>query len=92
MAHSVYMTEIAQKADTVRFTLYEKAKLDVAKIPDFVASYNNSLKFSMDTKAPYFTSLMKKNSRDKNTDVMAVINKILSDVKQNLCIKKLDHL
>lgn len=88
MAHSVYMTEIAQKADTVRFTLYEKAKLDVAKIPDFVASYNNSLKFSMDTKAPYFTFLMKKNSRDKNTDVMAVINKILSDVKQNLCIKK----
>ena len=55
LAHAVYMTEISQKADTVKFTLYGKAKLDVAKIPEFIASYGNNLKFTMDAKAPYFT-------------------------------------
>ena len=48
LAHEVYMTEISQKADTVKFTLYGKAKLDVAKIPEFIASYGNNLKFTMD--------------------------------------------
>lgn len=41
------MTEISQKADTVKFTLYGKAKLDVAKIPEFIASYGNNLKITM---------------------------------------------
>ena len=29
MAHHLYFTDIAQKGDTLRFTLYEKAKINV---------------------------------------------------------------
>ena len=84
LAHEVYLTEISQKADTVKFTLYEKAKLDVAKIPEFVASYGNNLKFVMDAKAPYFTYFFKKNSREKNVDVRAVIDAFLSGMRETL--------
>ena len=84
LAHEVYMTEISQKAETIKFTLYGKAKLDVAKIPEFVASYGNNLKFTMDTKAPYFTYFMKKNSREKNTDARTITESFLNDVKSRL--------
>ena len=86
LAHEVYMTEISQKADTVKFTLYGKAKLDVAKIPEFIASYGNNLKFTMDAKAPYFTYFLKKNSREKNVDARAVIEDFLNGVRENLKI------
>lgn len=86
LAHEVYMTEISQKADTVKFTLYGKAKLDVAKIPEFIASYGNNLKFTMDAKAPYFTYFLKKNSREKNVDARAVIEDFLNGVQEKLKI------
>ena len=86
LAHTVYMTEISQKADTVKFTLYGKAKLDVAKIPEFIASYGNNLKFTMDAKAPYFTYFLKKNSREKNVDARTVIEDFLNGVQEKLKI------
>ena len=86
LAHAVYMTEISQKADTVKFTLYGKAKLDVAKIPEFIASYGNNLKFTMDAKAPYFTYFLKKNSREKNVDARTVIEDFLNGVQEKLKI------
>ena len=84
LAHAVYMTEIIQKADTVKFTLYEKAKLDVVKIPELVAIFGNNLKFTMDAKAPYFTYFLKKNSREKNVDVKTVVEKFLDCAAEKL--------
>ena len=55
MAHHLYFTDIAQKGDTLRFTLYEKAKINVAAIPEFTASFDKHVKFTMDAKEPYFT-------------------------------------
>ena len=59
MAHLVYLTEVAQKGDVLRFTLYEKAKLDVSKIQPFLMSYGPRLKFTADAKAPYFMYQLK---------------------------------
>lgn len=59
MAHLVYFTEIAQKGDVLRFTLYEKAKLDASKIQPFITSYGPRLKFTADAKATYFTYQLK---------------------------------
>ena len=58
----------------------------VAKIPEFIASYGNNLKFTMDAKAPYFTYFLKKNSREKNVDARAVIEDFLNGVRENLKI------
>ncbi|MBO5524155.1 MAG: transcription-repair coupling factor, partial [Roseburia sp.] len=84
MAHKVYFTEVAQKGETLKFTLYERAKIDVAKLPEFVASYGNNLKFTADAKAPYFTYFLKKNSRDKNVDALEILETFLTEAGEKL--------
>ena len=84
MAHAVYLTEIVQKGDTIKFTLYERAKIDVVKIPQLVASYGSNVKFTADSKTPYFTYFLKKNSREKNVTVSEVIEKFLKDMQMLL--------
>lgn len=39
LAHSVYVTAIEQKGEEIRFTMYEKAKIDPSGIPKFLDSY-----------------------------------------------------
>lgn len=79
MAHHVWFTEVSQKGEQLKFTLYEKAKIDPVKIPEFVASYGPNLKFTADAKAPYFMYFLKKNTREKNVDALEVLEKFLSD-------------
>ena len=81
MAHRLYFTEVAQKGETVRFTLYEKARIDVAKIPELVAAYGQKVTFTADPKNPYFTYHLKKNSRDKNVDIKSVVEQFLADAE-----------
>ncbi len=81
MAHAAWFTEVAQKTDFIRFTLYERAKIDVVKLPEFVAGYLPNVKFTADAKAPYFTYFLKKNSREKNVDGREIIEKFLADAK-----------
>lgn len=78
LAHQAYFTEVSQKGDTFKVTLYEKAKIDVAKIPEFMAPYGTNLKFTADIKTPYFTYFLKKNSRDKGVDALGVLEDFLN--------------
>jgi len=80
MAHQVYLTEVQQKADTIKFTLYEKAKLDVTKIPVLIAAHPNSVKFVPDAKAPHFIYFLKKNSREKNKKPLDVLEDFLKEL------------
>lgn len=80
-AHAGYFIEVAQKGEQLKFVLYEKAKIDVAKIPEFVAGYEGKVKFVADSKGPYFVYQLKKNSREKVTDVPAVVLKFLADAE-----------
>ncbi len=82
MAHRLYFTEISQKGEDLVFLLYEKAKLDAAKIPEFVALYGGSLKFVADVKAPKFIYRLRANSREKNTDVAQLLIRILTEAGQ----------
>ncbi len=77
MAHRVYFTEVSQKADILKFALYEKADIDVAKIPALVEKYGQRVKFTADAKSPYFTYFLKQNSREKNVDVRELLEEFL---------------
>lgn len=79
MAHRAYFTEVAERDGNLRFTFYEKAKIDVAKIPELIQAYGASLKFTADAKKPYFTYFIRKNSRDKNADTKERLEKFLED-------------
>ena len=81
MAHRYYFTEVAQKGNEVRFVLFEHAKIDPVKIPDFVAAYQGKLKFYADKKIPQFIYQMNRNSRQKD-NVMEVIADVLSQAEQ----------
>lgn len=76
-AHKLYFTEVAQKGDEIRFTLFERAKVNPSKIPDFVARYEGMLKFYADKRLPYFAYRLKMNSRQKES-VTEIIDKILT--------------
>ncbi len=77
-AHRYYFTDVAQKKDEVRFTLFERAKIDPAKIPEFVGRYEGRMKFYPDKKAPCFVYGLKINSRQKESAV-EVIEMVLKD-------------
>ena len=78
MAHRLYITEVAGRGDTIRFTLYEKARIDVAAIPGFVASLGAGVKFTADAKAPYFTWFFRQNSRDRGRDIRELLEEFLT--------------
>ena len=80
MAHQHYFTEVAQKGEEVRFTLFERAKADAAKIPGFVARYGGKMKFYADKKLPCFVYRMNQKSRQKE-NAMDVIEQVLQDAE-----------
>lgn len=80
-AHGCYFTEVAQKGDEIRFTLFEQAKIDAAKIPEFVTQYDGKMKFFADKRLPLFVYNLKLNSRQKES-AMEVIEQVLSDAIQ----------
>ncbi len=79
-AHRYGFTEVAQKGTWVRFVLFERAKVDPARIPDFVARYAGRMKFYADKRMPHFTYALRQNSRQKE-DAIEAIAQILNDVK-----------
>ena len=87
MAHHLYFTDIAQKGDTLRFTLYEKAKINVAAIPEFTASFDKHVKFTMDVKEPYFTYFLKLNTREKYVEAKDVMETFLQRAGEMLMEK-----
>lgn len=88
LAHRAYFTDVAQKGDTLKFILYEKARIDVAKIPEFAAAYGTNLKFTADVKAPYFTYFLRKNSREKKVDVLGTLERFLVSAQSLLPVRE----
>ena len=82
LAHSVYVTAIEQKGEEIRFTMYEKAKIDPSGIPKFLDSYKNDLIFRAE-EPPYFLYCRKGRNKKSNTDnVLDTVRRILEDLKK----------
>ena len=82
LAHSVYVTAIEQKGEEIRFTMYEKAKIDPSGIPKFLDSYKNDLIFRAE-EPPYFLYCRKdRNKKSKTENVVDKVRRILEDLKK----------
>ena len=82
LAHSVYVTAIEQKGEEIRFTMYEKAKIDPSGIPKFLDSYKNDLIFRAE-EPPYFLYCRKGRNKKSNTEnVLDTVRRILEDLKK----------
>ena len=82
LAHSVYVTAIEQKGEEIRFTMYEKAKIDPSGIPKFLDSYKNDRIFRAE-EPPYFLYCRKGRNKKSNTEnVLDTVRRILEDLKK----------
>lgn len=81
LAHKIYIKEIVQKDDFLKLTMYEKADIDPAKIPELITACAPALKFTADAQNPYFTYALKVNSREAARDILDVLKQLLEQMK-----------
>ncbi len=84
-AHRAFFTEVSQKGETVKFLFYSKARINAAKIPEFVDSYGGDLTFMPDKEAPGFLWQQKAVKNKKNQDTLEMIARIIQEVQKCLC-------
>ncbi|MCR5468769.1 MAG: transcription-repair coupling factor [Lachnospiraceae bacterium] len=82
-AHSLYITEVSQKSETMHFKLFEKAPVTVENIPEFLAGFGGALKFIPDRKIPEFVYTLNMNSRQKDVP-SEVLEKMLLGMEEML--------
>lgn len=78
-AHQVYIKEVMQKGNEFKLVIYERAKIDVAKIPELIDLYKTRLKFMPDAKGPYFILPFKLNDRKDEPEALALLDEFLKN-------------
>lgn len=89
MAHKVGAIEVKGKTAGGNWLtvikMYEKALIDVEKIPEFIEKYGRELRFTVD-KEPFFSyTINKKNYKDAES-YLSVVRTLLEDMRENLLI------
>ncbi|MDD2980996.1 MAG: transcription-repair coupling factor [Hespellia sp.] len=81
LAHSAYVISVEQKDTEIKFTMYEKARVQAAKIPLLLDAYRGELTFKVEEN-PYFLYQKKnRNAKKKDEDVLELVKKVLNDIK-----------
>lgn len=89
-AHSVYVTSIEQKGQSLKITMYERAKVRAEEIPKLLERRKGELIFKNDT-SPYFLYEQKKrNRKEKDPDILEVVKNLLNDIKTLIVQGKTD--
>ena len=83
MAHRAWLTEIAQKGDQIRFTMFERAKADPAGIELLVKESKGKMKFVIDTN-PYFIYMKPRKNGKDNEDVLTLVRSLTEKMIKNL--------
>lgn len=78
-AHKAYVTEISQKGDFIKITMFERAKADPVKIEHLIEKYKSKLKFTVDTN-PYFLYSKPRKSLKDNDDILQVVGEIIEEI------------
>lgn len=73
MAHRAYITQIKQSGEKIKFVMYEKANVDINKIPPLIESYNGMMKFTTD-KVPYFVLDLTRFRKEAKNDTMKFLD------------------
>ncbi len=79
LAHRAYVTEVVINRQEVRLTMYQKAKLQVDKIPDMVRSYKGDLKL-VPGDVPSFHYIDRRNKNQDSLEMMGKAEEILKDI------------
>ena len=81
LAHCAYVTAVEQKGEAIRFTMYERAKIDPGKIPAMIAGYGRDLVFRTE-EPPYFLyRKLGKSGKDTGESVLETVRRVLEDIR-----------
>jgi len=77
LAHEAEITQIVHKGLESKIVMYNRAKVDILKLPQLVAKYRNAMKFTA-ADSPYFTIKLKKTA---NLDIIKCEKIVINDIK-----------
>ena len=80
-AHGLFIKEIKQTGKELKIVLFEKAQIDVSQIPALLSVCSPMLTFTMDPEQPYFIYVLKRNTREKDRDVLEVLSELLEKMQ-----------
>ena len=83
-AHKAYITQIKQVDQSVKFVMYQKAKVDINKIPALIEEYNGMMKFVTD-KTPFFMlnlERFRKTVKNDNMKFLDYLKEAISKIYQ----------
>lgn len=79
-ANQAYITAIEQKGEEFKIVMYEKAKVNIVKIPDLLKKYKGALTFKADTNPYFIYRKLQKNKKEKDEQVLENVHQIVSDI------------
>ena len=82
MAKEAYITEIKGSEGLVRLYVYDKAKYDSGKIPDFIMKYRGSVSLRPGEK-PYFSYRMKRDEQSGDDELIRMLE-FVSEIKNSI--------
>ncbi|MFU0828625.1 MAG: Helicase C-terminal domain-containing protein [Lachnoclostridium sp.] len=83
LCHSVYVTSLVYRNEEIKLVMYNKARINVEKIPEFIAKYPGALKLVPEAN-PYFIYSLKKTAKSGKmnvTSLFELVKKLLNDLK-----------
>ena len=81
LAHAAYVTAVEQKGDAIRFVMYERAKIDPAKIPALLASYGRDLLFRTEDPPCFLYRKAGKSGKAAQENVLDTVRRVLEDIR-----------
>ena len=84
LAHSAYITEVAQKGSGIKMTMYNEAKVCPEKIPDLIKKYKGDLVFKSDSEPYFYYEKKLKTGKTGSNDVFDTVKMLLNDLKSLL--------
>lgn len=81
LARSAYVTAVEQKGGGIRFTMYERAKIDPQKIPAILSKYGSNLIFRTEDPPYFFYQKRGRSGKDTGDNIVEAVKKVLEDIR-----------
>lgn len=81
-AHQIYITDLVQRENEIKFIMYEKAKIDASKIDGLLKYYRGRLRFTARSKEkPYFVYTRPVKTGKENDEILELTGELLAAMK-----------
>lgn len=83
-AHKCYIADVKEKEADIALTMYEKARIKVEAIPEFLAVFEGAVTFNAKNKPPVFIYKKDYNTKTKALSNMEILDEIMTKFEELL--------